>query len=97
MWVAERMSITAMSDEDCAMAYVNFGSFDDRDLARSALLHGIMDEVRYFVDGSPVNFHSYCVIRLAIIHNQLMEDPELNVSDNDGLRFQIAERTRKLT
>lgn len=92
MWRADRDSVSAKTDEDRAMAHVCYGTkFVDRDDARSALLHGIMDEVRHYVNGSPANFNSFCVVRLARIHGQLMDNPELNEAEYDGLRFRISE------
>jgi len=93
MWRADRNTVRpGATDEDRAMAHTCYGiSYYDRDDARNALLRGIMDEIRHFVNGSPTRFNSPCVIRLAKIHGLLMENPERNEADYDGLHFSIKE------
>lgn len=44
MWTATRNSTTARTDEDVAMAYVNYGSYAERKDARKALLDAIRTE-----------------------------------------------------
>ena len=92
MWIAERESTKAQTDEDRAMAYVQYGQRQDRDDARSSLLHGILDEIKYYTDTSVTQFNSYCVIRLSNILGRLLEDPELDSAEHDGLRFTIRKR-----
>lgn len=52
MWTATRNSTTARTDEDVAMAYVNYGSYAERKDARKALLDAIRTELNHSVNGT---------------------------------------------
>ena len=95
MWRADRDSVQkGATDEDRAMAHENYGvRFADRDDARSALLRAIHDEIKYHVNRSVTQFNAYCVIRLAYILDQLLENPEMDSVESDGLRFRIVRWT----
>jgi hypothetical protein len=91
MWTALRESTRAHTDEDRAMAYVNYGSSETRTEARALLIEAIRSELFYHANQSEHYLSPECIIRLATILGTLIGDRSLNVSEHDGLRFQIRE------
>ena len=91
MWTAERNSTAARTDEDRAMAYVNYGTFDTRAEAFGKLMKAVTDEMVYHVNKSTVYINTYCIKRLATILEYLQDNPIENISEADGLRFSLRE------
>jgi hypothetical protein len=93
MWTADRDTVRpGATDEDRAMAHVNYGTRHvDRDDARSALIKGIKDELQTLVDRAGLCLNSKSILRLATILDTLLQNPELDSVERDGLRFQIRE------
>lgn len=90
MWIAERNSTKASTDEDRAMAQENYGQFDNKELARRRLLEAVQEELKYHINRNVAYVNTYCIIRLAGILEEL-QDHVTDSAEVDGLRFRIRE------
>jgi hypothetical protein len=89
MWTAVRRSTQARTDEDAAMAYVQYGSAPTRKEARELLIKGIHHELDYHLGRSGPYFSAYCIARLARILEALYKDSNTSAAESDGLMFMV--------
>lgn len=93
MWIIERNPTRhPITDEDRAMAYVLYGTQPDRTTARETLVVAVKNELyRFVLEPNDGCWDAYCISRLAYLVESLLQHPEIDSVEHEGLQFSIRE------